>query len=53
MEARENSEIIFDALYLQVSEQFKTKPYRKLARKAFLALKFTRSHRVFAAFGGS
>jgi transposase, IS5 family len=37
-EARENSEDILDALYLQVSDQFKTKPrtYRKLARKAFL-----------------
>jgi transposase, IS5 family len=39
-EARENSEIILDALYLQVSEQFKTKPrtYRKLARKAYLSI---------------
>jgi transposase, IS5 family len=39
-EARENSEIILDALYTQVSDQLKTKPrtYRKLARKAFLSI---------------
>lgn len=39
-EARENSEIILDALYLQVSDSFKTKPrtYRKLARKAYLSI---------------
>jgi transposase, IS5 family len=43
-EARENSEDILDALYLQVSDQFKTKPrtYRKLARKAFLSVSRTR-----------
>jgi hypothetical protein len=43
-EARENSEDILDALYLQVSDQFKTKPrtYRKLARKAFLSVSKTR-----------
>jgi transposase, IS5 family len=43
-EARENSEIILDTLYLQVIDQFKTKPrtYRKLARKAFLSVSRTR-----------
>lgn len=44
-EAREHSEIILDALYVQVSEQFKTKPrtYRKLARKAYLSISKQRS----------
>ncbi|WP_404783413.1 IS5 family transposase [Altericista sp. CCNU0014] len=39
-EAREQSEAILDALYVQVSDQFKTKPrtYRKLARKAYLSI---------------
>jgi transposase, IS5 family len=39
-EARENSEIILDAMYAQISDQVKTKPrtYRKLARKAFLSI---------------
>jgi transposase, IS5 family len=43
-EARENSEIILDALYLQVSDPLKSKPrtYRKLARKAFLSVSKTR-----------
>jgi hypothetical protein len=43
-EAREKSEIILDALYLQVSDQIETKPrtYRKLARKAFLSVSKTR-----------
>jgi transposase, IS5 family len=43
-EARENSEIILDALYAQVSDQLKPKPrtYRKLARKAFLSVSRTR-----------
>jgi transposase, IS5 family len=39
-EAREHSEAILDALYVQVSDQIKTKPrtYRKLARKAYLSI---------------
>jgi transposase, IS5 family len=39
-EAREHSEAILDALYVQVSDQLKTKPrtYRKLARKAYLSI---------------
>jgi transposase, IS5 family len=39
-EAREKSEIILDALYLQVSDQIKTKPrtYRKVAGKAYLSI---------------
>jgi IS5 family transposase len=39
-EARAASEAILDALYKQVSREFKTKPrtYRKLARKAYLAV---------------
>ena len=43
-EARENSEAILDAMYAQVSNQFKTKPrtYRKQARKAFLSVSKTR-----------
>jgi IS5 family transposase len=38
--ARAASEAILDALYQQVSSEFKTKPrtYRKLARKAYLAV---------------
>lgn len=38
--ARAASEAILDALYQQVSREFKTKPrtYRKLARKAYLAV---------------
>jgi len=38
--ARAASEAILDALYQQVSREFKTKPrtYRKLARKAYLAI---------------
>lgn len=39
-EARLDSEAILDELYAQVSSQFKSKPrtYRKLARKAYLAV---------------
>jgi len=43
-EAREKSEAIIDALYLQVRDQLKTKPrtYRKQARKAYLSISKTR-----------
>jgi transposase, IS5 family len=53
-EARENSEIILDALYLQVSDQIKPKPrtYRKLARKAYLSVsKARRPSRKFRRKG--